>query len=100
MTKVCYNALPMSAFTTLQKRVFPVYFRLQSLLLFSTAITHPPYGPVSLATSIGDLIPLGIGGGMAALNLLKWGPKTTEAMVERIHQGKSYGQREESQVLI
>ncbi|KAL2050415.1 hypothetical protein ABVK25_009249 [Lepraria finkii] len=47
MTKICYDALPMPAFTTLQKRVFPVYFRLQSLLFLLTAATHPPYGPVS-----------------------------------------------------
>ena len=88
MTKVCYNALPMSAFTTLQKRVFPVYFRIQSFLLLSTALTLPPYGPVSLVTSLGDVIPLGIGGAMAALNLFVWGPRTLEAMVERIHQGR------------
>ena len=78
----------MSAFTTLQKRVFPAYFRLQSLLLLSTAITHPSYGPVSLATSVWDLVPLGISGAMAALNLMTWGPRTQEAMVERIHQGE------------
>lgn len=88
MTKICYNALPMSAFTTLQKRVFPAYFRIQSLLILSTAITHPPYGPVSLGTSLGDLIPLSFGGAMAALNLSMWGPRTLEAMVERIHQGQ------------
>ena len=89
MTKVCYNALPMSAFTTLQKRVFPVYFRGQTLLLVLTALTHPPYGPVSLATSLWDLIPLAFGGAMAALNLLVWGPRAQTAMIERIHQGKA-----------
>ena len=87
MTKVCYNALPMSAFTTLQKRVFPVYFRGQTLLLLFTALTHPPYGPISLATSIWDLIPLAFGGAMAALNLMVWGPRAQTAMIERIHQG-------------
>ena len=87
MTKVCYNALPMSAFTTLQKKVFPIYFRIQSLLLLGTALTHPPYGPVSLATSVWDVVPLAFSGALATLNLLKWGPKTTEAMIERIHQG-------------
>ena len=88
MTKVCYNALPMSAFTTLQKRVFPVYFRGQTLLLVLTALTHPPHGPVSLATSTWDLIPLAFGGAMAALNLMVWGPRAQTAMVERIHQGE------------
>ena len=87
MTKVCYNALPMSAFTTLQKRVFPVYFRLQSLLLLLTAVTHPPYGPVSLVTSLGDLLPMVVAGGMAVLNLGVYGPRTQRAMMDRIHQG-------------
>lgn len=88
MTKVCYNALPMSAFTTLQKRVFPVYFRGQTLLLVLTALTHPPYGPVSLAATLWDLIPLAFGGAMAALNLMVWGPRAQTAMTERIHQSR------------
>ena len=89
MTKICYNALTMSAFTTLQKRVFPAYFRLQSLLLLLTAVTHPPHGTLSLVGSPGDLIPLAFGGVMAALNLMIYGPRTQEMMVERIHQGSS-----------
>ena len=89
MTKVCYNALPISAFTTLQKRVFPVYFRAQTLLLVCTALTHPPYGPTSLAVSIWDLIPLAFGGAMAGWNLMVWGPRAQTAMTERIHQGGS-----------
>ena len=87
MTKICFNALPMSAFTTLQKRVFPAYFRLQSLLLLLIAATHPPHGPLSLAVAPGDLVPLALGGAMAALNLIVYGPRTQETMVERIHQG-------------
>ncbi|KAL9600097.1 MAG: hypothetical protein Q9179_003327 [Wetmoreana sp. 5 TL-2023] len=87
MTKICYNALPMSAFTTLQKRVFPAYFRLQSILLLLTAATHPPFGPLSLVSLPGDLIPLAFGGALAALNLIIYGPRTQEMMVERIHQG-------------
>ena len=88
MTKVCYNALPMSAFTTLQKRVFPVYFRGQTSLLLLTALTHPPYGPVSLVASLWDLIPLAFGGAMAAWNFMVWGPRAQTAMIERIHQGR------------
>ncbi|MCJ1458213.1 hypothetical protein MMC28_008584 [Mycoblastus sanguinarius] len=101
MTKVCYDALPMSAFTTLQKRVFPIYFRTQSLLLLLTAATHPPHGPFSLLTSLGDLIPLTIGGAMAVLNLSVYGPRTQNMMVERIHQetrdGKKYNHVESSE---
>ena len=88
MTKVCYNALPMSAFTTLQKRVFPIYFRLQTLLILLTAVTCPPYGPVSLIFRLRDLIPMTLAGAMAALNLGVYGPRTQKAMIERIHQGK------------
>ena len=91
MTKVCYNALPMPAFTTLQKSVFPTYFRLQSLLFLLTAATHPPHGPLSLATSAGDLAPMTLGGALAVLNLMVYGPRTQETMVERIHQGGVFG---------
>lgn len=88
MTKLCYKALPMSAFTTLQKRVFPVYFRIQSLLVVLTAVTLPPYGPYSLFARPGDMITLGFAGAMAALNLAVYGQRTQAAMIDRIHQGK------------
>ena len=88
MTKIAYQALPMSAFTTLQKRAFPIYFQLQSLLLVLTAATFPPNSVVSLVQSTGDLVPLAVAGAMAGLNLLKFGPATREAMIERIHQGE------------
>ena len=87
MTKVCFNALPMSSFTTLQKRVFPIYFKLQSLLLLCTALTHPPLGPLSLVRSRTDLALLGFSGAMAALNLTVYGPRMEKTMMERIHQG-------------
>jgi Domain of unknown function (DUF4149) len=87
MTKVCYNTLPTSAFTSLQKRVFPIYFRLQSLLVLLTAITYPPSSLSSLASSTGDLLPLAFAGVTAVLNLMMYGPRTSRAMVERIHQG-------------
>ena len=91
MTKICFNALPISAFTTLQKRVFPAYFRIQSLLLLLTAATHPPYGPLSLVRLPGDWIPLAFGGVLAALNLIIYGPRTQEMMIDRIHQGQFSG---------
>jgi hypothetical protein len=58
VTKVGYQALPISAFSTLQKRLFPIYFRSQSLLLLCTALTIPPIGPVSLIQKKADWIPL------------------------------------------
>jgi hypothetical protein len=42
LTKASYQALPRSAFTTLQKKLFPIYFQSQSLLLFVVAVSTPP----------------------------------------------------------
>lgn len=89
MTKVAYQALPRSAFTSLQKRVFPIYFRGQSSLLVFVALTIPP-GPMSMFCSRNDWIPLAVAGGTAALNLLVYGPKTQKLMIERAHQGVFY----------
>lgn len=87
VTKVCYQALPMSAFTTLQKRVFPLYFQIHTALLVLTALTLPPYGPVSLIQKKKDWMPLAFATTMAMLNLLKWGPCTQTTMIDRTHQG-------------
>jgi hypothetical protein len=88
VTKVCFTALPRSAFTTLQKQIFPLYFRGQSLLLILTALTFPPYGPSSLLVSKADWIPFLVAGLTAGLNLMVYGPRTRQAMIDRIHQGK------------
>ncbi|GJC78116.1 putative mitochondrial outer membrane protein YPR098C [Colletotrichum liriopes] len=85
-TKICYNELPRSAFTTLQKRLFPVYFRCQAALLLLTAITFPPYGPPSLLKEKRDWIPLAFVGLTAMANLFIYGPKTRQAMIDRVHQ--------------
>ncbi|CAK1363567.1 unnamed protein product [Cercospora beticola] len=86
-TKVCYQALPASAFTTLQKRIFPVYFQIQTALLIVTVLTAPPYGPVLLIQKKRDWVPLVFASGMTLLNLFIYGPRTQTAMMERIHQG-------------
>lgn len=88
MTKVSYQALPRSAFTTLQKRVFPVYFRSQSLLLLFVAATAVPHGPISLLEAKTSWISCLVAGATAALNLSIYGPRTKDLMVERIHQGR------------
>ncbi|KAL0933311.1 uncharacterized protein CTRU02_212274 [Colletotrichum truncatum] len=89
-TKVCHSALPKSAFTTLQKRIFPIYFRCQTFLLVLTALTFPPGGPASLVKEKRDWIPFAIAGVTAVLNLLVYGPRTRQAMIDRIHQGMSW----------
>lgn len=86
VTKICYISLPRSAFTTLQKRLFPIYFRCQSLLLLLTMITIPSQGPLTLVANKAAWIPFAIAGTTAALNLLVYGPRTRQIMIERIHQ--------------
>src|SRR5579871_1262329 len=87
MTKVCYRALPISAFKTLQKKVFPIYFSLQAILIGFTIATYPPYGIASLSNSLADLSLLSFAGAMSLLNIFRYGPRTTSAMVDGIHQG-------------
>lgn len=41
LTGIAFRSLPRAAFTTLQKRVFPVYFRLQTGLVLLAAVTVP-----------------------------------------------------------
>lgn len=88
MTKVSFEALPRSAFTTLQKRVFPLYFKGQTILILATAATAPLHSFVSLASRKGDWIPFVVAGVTAVLNLGVYEPRTRKAMIDRIHQGK------------
>jgi Domain of unknown function (DUF4149) len=89
MTKICYQALPMAQFTTLQKKVFPAYFRIQVGLIALTAVTFPTQSVLSLARAGWVFwVPLGTNFGMAALNWLIYGPRTQNAMTKRTHQGK------------
>ncbi|KAI0108968.1 hypothetical protein GGR51DRAFT_558762 [Nemania sp. FL0031] len=86
VTKIAHVSLPRSAFTTLQKRLFPIYFRGQSLLLLLTIATIPSRGPLTLIASKAVWIPFAIAGLTATLNLLVYGPRTRRIMIERIHQ--------------
>ncbi|OJD28818.1 uncharacterized protein BKCO1_11000012 [Diplodia corticola] len=94
MTKLCYTALPAPAFTTLQRQVFPVYFRLQCLLLVATALTHPLAPPSNAnAPPPVDAALLAVAGATAFANWLKYGPATAAAMVARIHQETRDGRK-------
>lgn len=93
MTKVCHQALPRTAFTTLQKRIFPIYFRGQTLLLFITAATIPPYGPWTLKASKSNWVPFVVAGVTALLNLVVYGPRTRQIMVDRIYQETRDGRK-------
>jgi hypothetical protein len=89
VTKICYVALPRSAFTTLQKRLFPIYFRSQSLLLVLVAVTIPSQGLLTLTTNKAAGIPFTIAGVTTTLNLVIYGPQTRQIMIDRIRQGTS-----------
>lgn len=82
MVKLAYQALPAGSFTSLQKTVFPVYFRCQSVLLVLTVMTFP-HGPLALARKKGDWIPFVIAGTSALLNLMVYGPRTSSLMMRR-----------------
>jgi hypothetical protein len=86
-TKICFNALPRSAFTTLQKRIFPFYFRGQTLLIFLSAVTYPQHGLFSLVRQKGDWISYAVAGTTAVLNLFVFEPRTRLVMIDCIHQG-------------
>lgn len=86
-TKVCFLALPRSAFTSLQKRLFPIYFATQTVLVVLSALTFPPHGLSSLILQKGDWIPYAVAFGTSLLNLVVYGPRTRRAMVNCIHQG-------------
>ncbi|KAI6081027.1 hypothetical protein F4821DRAFT_265341 [Hypoxylon rubiginosum] len=93
VVKVTHQALPRSAFTTLQKRIFPIYFRIQTFLVFLTAATIPPYGPLTLRDSKGNWVPFAVAGVTALLNLAIYGPRTRKVMVDRIHQETRDGRK-------
>ncbi|KAH8156250.1 hypothetical protein CIB48_g11995 [Xylaria polymorpha] len=78
VTKICYISLPRTAFTTLQKRLFPIYFRSQSLLMLLTIITIPSQGPLTLIANKAAWIPFAFASVTAGLNLLVYGPRTRQ----------------------
>ncbi|KAF7594011.1 hypothetical protein BBP40_010289 [Aspergillus hancockii] len=82
-TKICYLALPMREFITLQKRIFPAYFKCQVGLVILTATTRPPYSIASFTKHVWDAVPLMIVGVTGAMNWLSFGPRTTTAAVVR-----------------
>ncbi|RTE83962.1 hypothetical protein BHE90_001563 [Fusarium euwallaceae] len=87
VTKVAFKNLPRNPYVNFQKHIFPIYFHGQALLLFLSAVTFPPYGPVSLVQHKSDWIPFTISGFVSVLNLLVFGPRTKKLMLDRVEQG-------------
>lgn len=88
ITKVTFKHLPRTPYINLQKNLFPIFFQGQALLLFLTAITLPPYGALSLIEHKSDWIPFAISGLVSGLNLMVFGPRTRQLMLDRVEQGK------------
>ncbi|KAK4225155.1 hypothetical protein QBC38DRAFT_421988 [Podospora fimiseda] len=89
MTKVSFRALPKPSFRSLQKRVFPVYFKTQTVLLFLNVVT---LSGLSAATKA-DWLPQLVAGITAVLNLSIYEPRTRRSMIEVAHQGENYLRR-------
>jgi hypothetical protein len=87
MTKLCYIYLPRPQFTSLQKRIFPVYFALQTTLVAATAVSYPSGSLLALVENKIDAAIFGVILGISTLNWFVFGPRISQLMVERTHQG-------------
>ncbi|KAM5347691.1 hypothetical protein ACJ41O_007515 [Fusarium nematophilum] len=88
VTKVAFKQLPRTPYIAFQKTIFPIYFHGQALLLFLSAVSFPPHGPLSLIERKEDWIPFAVSGVVSALNLLVFGPRTKKLMLDRVQQGE------------
>ncbi|KXJ91283.1 hypothetical protein Micbo1qcDRAFT_225112 [Microdochium bolleyi] len=88
VTKITHKALPKSAFTTLSKRIFRVYFLSQAALVLITASTAvPPQSPSSSTSSTRTwFITFAVMTVSSVLNLLLCEPQARQAMIDRTHQ--------------
>ncbi|KAK4183814.1 hypothetical protein QBC35DRAFT_507233 [Podospora australis] len=88
MTKISYQALPKTAFRSLQKKVFPFYFRVQTFLIFGSLVTLPSstWSPIAAFSHTINWIPHAVAGVTAVLNLLVYEPRTRTFMIEVAHQ--------------
>jgi hypothetical protein len=88
--KVLHSTLPRPQFTTIQKRLFPIYFCAQTLLVALTIVSYPFTAASQIyIVKIGpDAVLLGMAQVLAVANLFIYGPRTSTAMTEIIHQGQ------------
>jgi hypothetical protein len=80
----------MPQFVRLQRRLFPLYFQGQALLMLLTAATYPPISLRGLVRDWPSLACLSIGALMSGINLFLYGPQTSVAMMERLRQGNQF----------
>lgn len=89
MTKITFKTLPRPAFVSLQSKLFPFYFRLQTGLLVMTILTWPPTGIFSLVMEgkKSHWIPLAVALWSAVVNMVLFGPRTRQAMLDLVQLG-------------
>jgi hypothetical protein len=96
VTKITHRALPISAFTSLQRKLFPAYFRTTALLAIGTIVAWPHWKTGEafrgrMAWKEGKGWELGLLGTMVVMAGINWawlGEAVRDVMVERIHQGE------------
>lgn len=81
ITRITFTSLPRGPFIRLQKSLWPVYFRIQSLLFLFSSLTFPE-------TYAGKALALVIGGLVAGLNWGWAGPWARRVMLERNEIGR------------
>ncbi|KAK8221573.1 hypothetical protein IWZ01DRAFT_491066 [Phyllosticta capitalensis] len=90
---VAFRVLPRPQFASLQTKIFPVYFSLQTALPIALYLTLPPTTPFSTSspsTATALIAAMGVAG---LANLVVVGPATTSVMKERKHQETRDGKK-------
>jgi len=101
---VAYKALPRPQFSSLQQKIFPIYFGIQTALPVVLALTYPGSktslgtasslsGVVAEANRMTVLMPLAAMFVAGLANLVYGGPATTSIMKERKHQETRDGKK-------
>ncbi|KAK7531675.1 uncharacterized protein J3D65DRAFT_578290 [Phyllosticta citribraziliensis] len=94
---VAFRVLPRPQFASLQSKIFPVYFTLQTLIPAALYLTQPSslsnasLSPTSTFNTATNLTIAMAAGGL--LNLVLVGPQTTAVMKERKHQETRDGKK-------
>ncbi|KAH8801862.1 hypothetical protein DL96DRAFT_1634467 [Flagelloscypha sp. PMI_526] len=86
MTKLAFLHLPLPQFRSLQKKVFPFYFKSQTGLLLGVMATYPWLFTKSSVISKTDSTCFAVAVGTSLLNTFVYGPRTNTTMIERVHQ--------------
>ncbi|KAK8199068.1 hypothetical protein HDK77DRAFT_496291 [Phyllosticta capitalensis] len=92
---VAFRVLPRPQFASLQTKIFPVYFSLQTVLPIALYLTAPPSSPLTSSpvggsTATALIAAMGVAG---LANLVVVGPATTSVMKERKHQETRDGKK-------